>query len=230
VLTDAEAHDADLATAAQSGEGSAFAGLLRRHGGLMRQIAFRYTRNAADADEVVQEAAVTIWRNLHALREPAKVRSWMLQITAREALRRVTAARQDAELTEDVVLVDGPDAAVDRFDLHEGVRKALRGMPEEHTRAWLLREAHGLSYREIAEQLDVTESSVRGWLARARKRIQSSVDECCPTARRRTVEVQLPIGGDAPPVVVPESSAVAIARPSRLEPSSHPVLHRSRTR
>ncbi|MGT2425078.1 RNA polymerase sigma factor [Amnibacterium kyonggiense] len=209
------ADDADLVLRAQAGDGRAFAELLRRHGGVLRKVALRHTRNAADADDVVQEVAVTVWQNLHALREPAKVRSWMLQITARAALGRVTATRRHDELTEDTATVDGPDAALDRFDLHDGIRTALRALPEQQSRAWLLREAHGLSYREIAERLEAPESSVRGWLVLARKRIQRSVDECCPTARPRAVAVALPVGGDAPPVVLPEEGPVATLPPTR---------------
>lgn len=208
--------DGDLAVLAQAGDGRAFADLLRRHGSLLHRVAFRCTRNAADADDVVQEAAVTIWRNLHALREPAKVRSWMVQITAREALSRATSARRHHELTEDIASVDGPEEAVDRFDLHDGVRAALGTLPEEQTRAWLLREAHGLSYREIAERLDAPESSVRGWLARARKQIQRSVDECCPTARPRAVAVTVPIAGGA--IVLPDEMPVATLR--RMRPDA----------
>jgi RNA polymerase sigma-70 factor (ECF subfamily) len=208
-----EHDDVDLVRRAQTGDGSAFADLLRRHGAALRGVAFRYTRNAADVDDVVQESAVKVWRNLHALREPEKVRSWMLQITAREALSRATGARHDHELTEDVASVAGPDSGVDRFDLHDGLRTGLRALPEQHARAWLLREVHGLSYREIADRLDASESSVRSWLVLARKRLQRAIDECCPTARPRAVTVRLPIGGDAPPVVQPASAPVATYRP-----------------
>ena len=217
-----EVSDADLALRAQNDDGRAFADLLRRHGTALRNVALRYTRNAADADDVTQDAAIKVWRNLHALREPEKVRSWMLQITAREALSRVTTARQHHELTEDAASVNGPDDAVDRFDLHDGLRTALRALPEHQTRAWLLREAHGLSYREIAERLGASESSVRGWLVLARKRTQRSIDECCPAARPRAVEVTLPLGGDASPVVLPEAAAVATL-PSTMVHTSRAV-------
>jgi RNA polymerase sigma-70 factor, ECF subfamily len=206
--------DAGLVLRARAGDGSAFADLLRCHGAAMRRVALRYTRNAADADDVVQEAAIKVWRNLDALREPEKARAWMLQITAREALGRATAARHDHELTEDAAAIAGPDLAVDRFDLHDGLRTALRALPEQQATAWLLREVHDLSYREIADRMDAPESSVRGWLVLARKRIQRAIHECCPTARPRAVEVRLPVGGDRPPVVQPAAAPVATYPPT----------------
>ncbi|GAA2753899.1 RNA polymerase sigma factor [Amnibacterium kyonggiense] len=205
------ATDLDLVLRARAGDGRAFAQLLRRHGAAMRAVALRTTRNGADADDAVQEAAVHVWRNLASLRDPEKARSWMLRIAAREAVRRVVGARQEHELDDDAASVAGPDLAVDRFDLHAGLRSGLRALPEPQARAWLLREAHGLSYREIAERLDASESTVRGWLVLARKRIQRSIDECCPTARPRAVSVRLPVGGDVPPVVEAEPAPVATA-------------------
>jgi RNA polymerase sigma-70 factor, ECF subfamily len=229
------ADDAALALRAAGGDPSAFADLLRRHGEALRRTALRYTRDAADADDAVQEAVWKAWRSLDSLREPAHVRHWLLKIVVREAIAAVGARRHDHELTEDAASAHGPDHSVDRFDLHAGILDALRAMPEQQARTWVLRQLHGLGYREIADRLGAPESSVRGWLVLARKRVQRSIDECCPTARPRPVSVVLPVGGDVPPVVEPEVRPVAavpapVLRPPRARAPHEPAPARTPVR
>lgn len=201
--------DASLVARARSGDARAFAELLGRHQDVLRRAALRRTRNAADADDVVQETALKAWQRLDSLREPGKVRAWLLQIAVREALSTVLARREDHELTDDAASVSGPDSGVDRFDLHDGLRAALRALPRHQARAWLLREADGLSYREIAERLDASESSVRSWLVLARKRVQRGIDECCPSARPSASVPSLLQGGFAVPPVQAVKAPVA---------------------
>lgn len=205
--------DASLAVRAQAGDARAFAELLGRHQDVLRRAALRRTRNPADADDVVQETALKAWQRLDSLREPGKVRAWLLQIAVREALSMVTARRQDHELTDDSASVAGPDSGVDRFDLHDGLRVALRALPRHQARAWLLREADGLSYREIAERLDASESSVRSWLVLARKRVQRGIDDCCPSARPVAAAPSLAQGGFAAPPGQVVKAPVAVFPP-----------------
>ena len=181
----------------------------------MRRKALRHTRDASDADDVVQEAAVKAWQKIRTLREPAKARAWMLQIVAREALHLIDTRRQEHELTEDAAMVAGPDRDVDRFDLHEGIGTALRALPRQAAHAWILREVDGLSYRDIAGRLNAPESSVRGWLSAARKRVQEAIDSCCPSARPLPPVSGLPIGTIATPLSRPTKSAVATYPPAR---------------
>lgn len=77
-------------------------------------------------------------------------------------------------------------------------------------------------YREIARLLDAPESSVRGWLATARKRVQSAIDECCPLARPLPTASGIPIGAIAASAAHRGKSAVATF-PSSLGLEAHPV-------
>ncbi len=213
-----EVDDVVLAGRAQRGEERAFAELLRRHRDVMTRTAMRRTQNAADAEDVVQDTALKAWQSLATLRDPARIRPWLLQITDRRALTLVVLRRQEHELAEESAWVAGPDHGVERFDLQDGVRTALQDMPRMQARAWLLREVDELSYRQIAERLGASESTVRGWLVLARRRVQRGVEQCCPNARPVAAPMKgLPVGSVAAPPVPPVKSAVATYPPAEVE-------------
>ena len=169
------ADDALLVARARDGDRRAFGVLLMRHESTLRRYITRLTHQPADTDDVLQETALKAWQHLDALAEPAKVRAWMIQIASREALRFVTARRQEHELSEDDAVVDGPDRG-EHLDTRRRLQAALDALPEQQERCWVLRELGGYSYREIAEQLDLPESTVRGALVAARKSILTAME------------------------------------------------------
>jgi RNA polymerase sigma-70 factor (ECF subfamily) len=165
------ADDALLVARARDGDRRAFAVLLRRHEGTLRRYIDRLTRNRADTDDVLQETALLAWRRLDGIAEPAKVRSWLIRIATREALRTVGSGPAHVELADDDAIVAGPDSGVEGLDLRASLQAALDALPQQQARCWILRELGGYSYSEIAERLDIPESTVRGSLVGARKHI-----------------------------------------------------------
>lgn len=162
--------DAFLVARSTDGDRRAFAALLRRHGGILRRYVERLTRNRADTDDVLQETAVIAWQHLQDVREPERVRGWLIQIATREALRHVSTRPRDVELDEEAP-APAADSDVDRLDLQRSLQAALDALPQQQARCWVLRELGGYRYSEIADQLAIPESTVRGALAAARKSI-----------------------------------------------------------
>jgi RNA polymerase sigma-70 factor (ECF subfamily) len=165
------ADDAILVDRAREGDLRAFTVLLRRHNQTLRRYIQRLTRNFADTDDVLQDTAINAWRHLDSIQDPARVRAWLIQIATREALRAVTARPAHHELAEDTAVVDGPEQQTDRLDVREALQRVLDALPQQQARCWILRELGGYSYAEIAEQLQLPESTVRGSLVQARKNI-----------------------------------------------------------
>ena len=169
------ADDALLVARARDGDLRAFATLLRRHEGVLRRYIVRLTRHAADTDDVLQETALKAWQRLDSLREPAKVRAWMIQIATREALTLVTSRRVEHELSDSDAVVAGPDHLAHHLEAMPALQAALDALPQQQAQCWVLRELGGYSYREIADQLSIPESTVRGSLVAARKSILTAM-------------------------------------------------------
>lgn len=164
------ASDGLLAQRAADGDPAAFEVLVRRHGPYLRAFAVRLTGSASDADDVVQDALITVWNQLSTLEDPTKVRSWMASILSRKATDILRSRRPSDEL-DDELPDDGEGApetralASSRMDALSAVLAAL---PEGQRQCWVLKEMGGYSYEEIGQRLDMTTVTVRGKLARAR--------------------------------------------------------------
>lgn len=168
------ADDTIVAGRAADGDTAAFAVLVRRYTPMMRAYARRILSGTADVDDVVQEAFITAWGQLPKLDDPGRVKSWLMRITSRKAIDRVRATRPQADLEE--VDLPAPDLSSPsrQAEARAGVAAlsdALQELPAPQRECWVLREIGGYTYEEIADELGVPLSTVRGLLARARKDI-----------------------------------------------------------
>ncbi|WOF21894.1 sigma-70 family RNA polymerase sigma factor [Microbacterium betulae] len=166
------ADDGIVAGRAADGDQAAFAVLVRRYTPMMRACIRRMLRGTADVDDVVQEAFIAAWRGLPGLEDPAAVKSWLMRIVSRKAVDRIRAERPRADV-DDAELPAPADASPPRVaEAHEELEAlgdALRELPVAQRECWVLRELAGLTYDEVAEEMSVPVTTVRGLLARARK-------------------------------------------------------------
>ena len=167
-----EADDGIVAGRAADGDVAAFTVLVRRYTPLMRAYTRRMLAGTADVDDVVQEAFVTAWQRLPDLDDPAKAKSWLMRIVSRKSVDRLRASRP----AEDIDTIErsapdhaGPARVVETRSEVEALGAALQELPASQRECWVLRELGGYGYDEIAAELDIPVSTVRGQLARARK-------------------------------------------------------------
>lgn len=168
-LTDAP--DEVLADRAADGDTRAFAVLVTRYGRMLRSYAIRVLGSSANSDDVVQESLVTAWRQLDDLRDRTAVRAWLIRIVTRKALeqsRRIRPTDDIDDLQVSASPASSPEVLAEAGSLGTALAAALDALPVVQRRSWTLRELGGFSYDEIATELGVPVSTVRGALARAR--------------------------------------------------------------
>ncbi|MDO5067001.1 MAG: sigma-70 family RNA polymerase sigma factor [Propionibacteriaceae bacterium] len=170
----ATADDRIIAGRAADGDVTAFGILVRRYGPMMRAAARRILGSSSEVDDVVQDAFITAWDKLDQLDDPRRVKAWLMRITTHRAIDRVRAQRHSDDADEAELAAaesSSPPQVTQAKATVAALRAALTQLPEAQRRCWILREAEHMSYREIAEALELPESTVRGLLARARKNI-----------------------------------------------------------
>jgi RNA polymerase sigma factor (sigma-70 family) len=134
------------------------------------------TRNDADAEDVVQEAALRAFKFFGGFRG-GDSRAWLLTIVRNACytwLRQNRAQELDAPFDEEAHGVEGdnPETILLEGADRQMLKEALEELPLEFREAIVLRELEGLSYKEISAVADVPLGTVMSRLARARKRLQ----------------------------------------------------------
>jgi RNA polymerase sigma-70 factor (ECF subfamily) len=167
--------DEQLVALTVKGDVSAFNDLVGRWEGSLYSFVYRYLGDHEEARDICQEAFVRAYTHLDGFRGQAKFSSWLYQIAlnlCRSKLRRKksrpTVSIDDRE--EDNPLWALPDTRATPAEAAlEGeramaVREAIAMLPEAQREVIILKEYHGLKFREIAEVLDTPESTVKSRL------------------------------------------------------------------
>lgn len=179
-FTLSDAPDGILAGRAADGDARAFEVLVRRHGPLMRAYATRMMGSTSESDDIVQESFITAWEQLPTLRDGNAARSWLMRITSRKAIDRIRSRKNDEPLHDwdvEAPVSESPAHRVEVASQRERLTEALAGLTPTQRQSWLLREVGGHSYDEIGEQLGIPPSTVRGLLARARRRLVEEMED-----------------------------------------------------
>jgi len=163
--------DEELMVLVDAKDPDAFAVFYDRHGGAGYSLAHRIVGDRAAAEDVTQEAFLSIWRS-SARYDPARgsVRSWTLGIVrnrAIDALRRASGPTPKLDL-DDEILLEGraaaelTDSEVIRRDVAERVRGALGQLPQEQSQVIALAYFGGFSHSEIASMLGAPLGTIKG--------------------------------------------------------------------
>jgi RNA polymerase sigma-70 factor, ECF subfamily len=150
--------------------------MVRDYSGLLYRVALSVVRNAAVAEDVVQDTFVRVLQQKGKLGAVVELRPWLVRICWNLALdwrRRVRPAQMD-ELFAAGLVAKGlaADEAIDEAQRIGAVLRAMERLPEKERHVLLLSANDELGTGEIAEVLGKSESSVRALLFRARSRLR----------------------------------------------------------
>jgi RNA polymerase sigma-70 factor (ECF subfamily) len=162
--------DEDVMALVQTGDPRAFEQLYDRHGGAAFSLAYRMVPNRVTAEDITQEAFISIWRSrLRYQPERGSVRTWILGIVhnrAIDGLRRNLVhdkRRASAEgIEEQHEAKELTDVEAARRIEARSVRAALEKLPDEQCRVVELAYFGGFSHSEIAGMLDEPIGTVKG--------------------------------------------------------------------
>jgi RNA polymerase sigma-70 factor (ECF subfamily) len=178
--------DEELMTLVQDGEPRALEVLYDRHGGAAYSLAHRIMGDRGTAEDVTQEAFVSIWRSggrYDAAR--GSVRSWVLAILrnrAIDALRRSAARAPRLDYDDDATLEaqaseERTDGEALRRERARVVRGALQDLPRDQSHVLGLAYFGGFTHREIAELLDEPLGTIKGRMRLGLEKMRTSMDE-----------------------------------------------------
>jgi RNA polymerase sigma-70 factor, ECF subfamily len=185
-----ESNDIELLRRAKAGELEAFEALVARHERRIYSLAMRIVRHEQDAEDVTQQAFMSAIEHLDQFREEASFATWISRIATHAALK-VLRKRKGADTVSldagsdaqdsyssvplPVFIADwrqSPEQLVWQNETRRMLDEALEQLDEKHRLIFLLRDVEGLSVRETATALGLSEANVKVRLLRARLQLR----------------------------------------------------------
>jgi len=191
--------DDDKLERLRNGDHGLFAELVRDHQRLLISVATPIV-GASEAEEVVQNAWYKAYKSIHSFEGRSAVRTWLARIVINEARMQRRSRRRESLFSEagddtpDDVLserfgargqwrkpparwhLDSPEAVLTGDKLRECLERLLAEMPEGQRALLEMRDASGMDFDEICNELSVSSSNARVLLHRARTRLFALVD------------------------------------------------------
>jgi RNA polymerase sigma-70 factor (ECF subfamily) len=169
--------DEELAEAFRLGDDGAFSALYERYHRSLYVYAARMLDSGEAARDLVQDVFLGLYERRHGLQRLRSFRGWLFTAGRNRCL---TLLRREATRARLTPAAPEPVRDLDLAGLEAGeearlVRRALAALTHEQREALVLREYHDLSYREIAEITETTESAVKSKLFKARKALHAAL-------------------------------------------------------
>ena len=189
--------DLRLVRLAKGGDEAAFAELMERHQDRVFQHAVRLLGNNQDAEEVLQDTFVRVFRNLDRFEERSRFSTWIYRIATNEALMRLRKRGRRKE----VPLDDGEPGAAEASEavrefarsavdhvmdreIRDVLSRAIAELPEEYRVVFVLRDVDDLTNAEVAEILGLSIPAVKSRLHRSRLFLRDRISGLLDEGRR----------------------------------------------
>jgi RNA polymerase sigma-70 factor (ECF subfamily) len=173
--------DSVLINLVLAGNAECFGVLMDRHLAAVRGRIRRMTRSISDADDIMQEVQLKIWRHLGSYRSESSFRTWMTRVAINEALQfyrkadRFPLVLDPAELAELTSPSESPFQACVRAELTERLKAAVERLPAKHKQVVVLHNLQELSLQETAQELQATTPAVKTQLFRAKAALSKAL-------------------------------------------------------
>ena len=154
----------------QAGDKRALAELHDRYAPLLLSVALRILKNAPDAEDVMQQTLIQVWRSAHRYdASRGSVTTWLLNLVRSRAIDRgrSLASRRRAEASANPAPAPvAPPETMEARQRRERVRAALDGLEQKQRQVLELAYFEGLAQSEIAARLETPLGTVKSWTRR----------------------------------------------------------------
>jgi RNA polymerase sigma-70 factor, ECF subfamily len=166
---------------------------------VLHRTAYRYLRNAPDAEDAVQDALLSAYKHLDQFRGQAQMSTWLVAIVSNCARMQLRRRSRQTHVSLDEQFGDEPGYALSarlahfgpspeeqyrKAELHERLMQFARELSPPLRRAFQLRDLEGLTTTEAAQVLGVVDGTVKAQIARARAKLTRLMRRALDAKRR----------------------------------------------
>jgi RNA polymerase sigma-70 factor (ECF subfamily) len=177
--TSTKLDDTTLLKQIQTGDRQAFSELVQRHQATVYRSCYRILGNEEDARDATQETFLRVHRKLDTFGGRSTFKTWLVRVAMNFCLNECASRRRKIPHTTNIGLEhfvarteEAPEAELMRAEAAVQLHYALELVRAEHRAAIVLRDLEGLTYRETAESLGITEGTAKSWVHRGREQLK----------------------------------------------------------
>ena len=170
----------------QDGDVQAFDTLVRRYKDQLLNYVYRFVGNRNDAEDLVQETFLRVYKNKHYYKEIAKFSTWVYTIAGnlaktelrRRKRRKIFSVSNFVNEERDYDIPDlakNPESEVDGSLKDDIIQKAIEKLPAKFKEVILLRDVQGFAYEEISQILNIPLGTVKSRVNRGRLKLQEDL-------------------------------------------------------
>lgn len=186
-------NEAEIIQKLQEGDETAFRQLVEKYQQLVVNTCFGLVHNMQDAEDIAQDVFIEVFRSIHKFRADSKLSTWLYRISVNRSLNYIRDNKRQKwmQSVEDVFLLKreklnslsfgemaAPDTEMENSERAELLHKSIDALPQNQRIAFTLNKYEDLSYKQIAEVMEISLSSVESLIHRAKKNLQKKLYAC----------------------------------------------------
>lgn len=164
---------------------TAFRKLVDDYRNMVFRTCFGIVRNADDADDLAQEVFIEVFNSIATFRADSKVSTWLYRIAINKSLNFIRSQKRK-RFFQSIGLASTPDVpdysesvhSIENQQRKQILDAAIQALPENQRTAFVLHKIEDLPYKEIAEIMNLSLSSVESLLFRAKQNLQKRLLKC----------------------------------------------------
>lgn len=199
--------DKQLVKDLQAGKENAYEDMVIKYTDKVYALASRFVRNQEDAEEVLQDVFVTVYRKIKAFEGKSSFSSWLYRVTVNAALMKIRKKKQDRSVSIEemsqsankiiefhVSEKEGADFRAYRKELLREMETAVERLPEEYRPVFILRDIDGLSSSDVSQILSISIPAVKSRLHRSRLMLRKRLEDVYNEYTHNPVEDRRAVG------------------------------------
>jgi RNA polymerase sigma-70 factor (ECF subfamily) len=177
-VTMADDSDLALVSRTKAGDTEAFSELVRRHDRIVYNLAYRFMRDAALAEDMAQDAFLKAYRLLNGFRGDCSFSTWLYRVTCSVCLTELNRRKRrgEVELTPQHA-ADAATAPEEATDTPELIRRCVTKLPDHYAAIVTLYYLQEIPYEQIAEIMEIPMGTLKTWMHRARLQLRKIVEK-----------------------------------------------------
>ena len=174
-----ERTDNELVIECLEGNQEAYSELITRYKRLIYSVAYKFSRDSDEVNDLAQEAFIKIYRSLSRYDSQYKFSTWSVKVATNICLDHVRRKRLNSVSLDEIENFTGKNNSPEEYYLRkeksQALKNAIAGLPEIYRVPIILYHQKGMSYKEIAEKLDKPMSIIKNRIFRARNTLKESL-------------------------------------------------------